>query len=265
MMTTNKLTKILSGVATLGIATAIAAPAQAATFTVSIGPNPETGVIEGMVETVLVDIDGPEIDGPYGLAIDVDNNIMTPPEVYHSVILGDKEFSNFSVVADVAAGDDLAFFLNGGVWTVQYNPAGMGREIGQLHYQVDITDDSIMYFDEVSFDTDISGMSGPTGPVKYKATKEVKTLPTETSPAISLLILESINGSEAMGSIESDMVKSIKVIDTYGVITSAGASLLQSSTNDFTQVGPKVPEPGTILGLLAVGGLGMVSRFNKQK
>jgi hypothetical protein len=26
-----------------------------------------------------------------------------------------------------------------------------------------------------------------------------------------------------------------------------------------------VPEPGTILGLLAVGGLGMVSRFKKQK
>lgn len=31
------------------------------------------------------------------------------------------------------------------------------------------------------------------------------------------------------------------------------------------QVEAKVPEPGTILGLLAVGGLGMVSRFKKQK
>ena len=36
--------------------------------------------------------------------------------------------------------------------------------------------------------------------------------------------------------------------------------------NSFRQVYiPNVPEPGTILGLLAVGGLGLVSRFKKQK
>ena len=259
MMTTNKLTKILSGVATLGIATAIAAPAQAATFTVPIGPNPDNGIIQGLVDAVLVNT-----GSGYGLAIDVDKDILTPPEVFHSVTLGDKKFSNFSVVADVAAGDGLTFLLNGGVWTVQYNPAGMGREIGQLHYQVDIdlTMMPMMYFDEVSFDTDVSGMSDPTGPVTYKATKEIKDL-----AGTSLLTLESVNGNEDMGSIASAMVQSIKVIDTYGVVTSAGMSLLQSSTNDFTQVpgNGKVPEPGTILGLLAVGGLGLVSRFNKQK
>ena len=146
MMTTNKLTKILSGVATLGIATAIAAPAQAATFTPPlIGGN-------GMVDAVLV------AQGlGYGLAIDDDGDIMTPPVVYDSVALGDKVFSDFSVVADVAAGDDLSFILVGGVWTVQYNPAGMGRDQGQLHYQVDITDPT-MYFDAVSFDTDDPGV-----------------------------------------------------------------------------------------------------------
>ncbi|NCR69833.1 MAG: PEP-CTERM sorting domain-containing protein [Microcystis aeruginosa LG13-12] len=37
-----------------------------------------------------------------------------------------------------------------------------------------------------------------------------------------------------------------------------------SSSNKFLQ-GTKVPEPGTILGLLTVGGLGLVSRFKKQK
>jgi len=243
MLTTNKLTKILSGVATLGIATAIAAPAQAATFTPPlIGGN-------GMVDAVLV------AQGlGYGLAIDDDGDIMTPPMVYDSVALGDKVFSNFSVVADVAVGDGLSFILNGGVWTVQYNPAGMGRDQGQLHYQVDITD-PMMYFKNVSFDTDISGMGGT-----YKATKEIKTL-----AGASLLTLESLNGSEDMDTLEPFMVQSIKVIDTYGVISDGGMSLLQSSTNDFTQVGSKVPEPGTILGLLAVGGLGMVSRFNKQK
>ncbi|BBH39170.1 hypothetical protein myaer102_16970 [Microcystis viridis NIES-102] len=237
MLTTNKLTKILSGVATLGIATAIAAPAQAATFTV-----PLDAMGRGMVDTELVDIAGPG----YGLSIG--------GMVYDSVTLGDKVFSDFSVVADVAAGDDLSFILVGGVWTVQYNPAGMGRDQGQLHYQVAITDPT-MYFDSVSFDTDISGMGGT-----YKATKEIKTL-----AGASLLTLESLNGSEDMGSLAPYMVQSIKVIDTYGVISDGGMSLLQSSTNDFTQDGIKVPEPGTILGLLAVGGLGMVSRFKKQK
>ncbi|MCZ8099595.1 MAG: PEP-CTERM sorting domain-containing protein [Burkholderiales bacterium] len=35
-------------------------------------------------------------------------------------------------------------------------------------------------------------------------------------------------------------------------------------SNNFREA-PHVPEPGTILGLLAVGGLGLVSRFKKQK
>ena len=40
---------------------------------------------------------------------------------------------------------------------------------------------------------------------------------------------------------------------------------LTSLSNGFETDTPSVPEPGTILGLLAVGGLGMVSRFKKQK
>jgi hypothetical protein len=243
MMTTNKLTKILSGVATLGIATAIAAPAQAATFTVPLVAG------QGMVDTVLFNT-----GSGYGLAIDVDKDILTPPVVYDSVELGDKVFSDFSVVAQVAAGDGLSFILNGGVWTVQYNPAGMGRNQGQLHYQVAITDTK-KHFQKVLFDTDISGVG------TYKATKEVFNL----LDGVLLKTLTSLNGAEAMSSIESAKVQGIKVIDTYGIDSTGTATLLQSSTNDFTQVGTKVPEPGTILGLLAVGGLGMVSRFKKQK
>jgi hypothetical protein len=252
MMTTNKLTKILSGVATLGIATAIAAPAQAATFTVPLVPNPISGQLQGMVDTVLVDIDGPW----YGVAIDVDDDIFTPPVVFDSVILGDKKFSNFSVGPLVAAGDNLSFILTSGVWTVQYDPEDMGRDKGELHYQVDIDiTGPTMYFDAVSFDTDVSGMGGT-----YTATKEIKDL-----DGVSLVTLTSVNGGVDMEDLKPFMVRSIKVIDTYGVVSDGGMSLLQSSTNDFTQYGPKVPEPGTILGLLAVGGLGMVSRFKKQK
>jgi hypothetical protein len=246
MMTTNKLTKILSGVATLGIATAIAAPAQAANFTVPLVLNPISGELEGTVDADLVDIAGTG----YGLSIlGMD---------YHSVTLGDKVFSDFSVVPGVAAGDNLKFLLNSGVWTVQYLPEGMGRDQGQLHYQVAISALApTMYFENVSFDTDVSGMAGT-----YTATKEIKDL-----DGVSLLTLVSIDGSEDTQSIESAMVRTIKVIDTYGVVSDGGMSLLQSSTNDFTQVphNSKVPEPGTILGLLAVGGLGLVSRFNKQK
>jgi hypothetical protein len=244
MMTTNKLTKILSGVATLGIATAIAAPAQAATFTVSLVPNPVTGQLQGMVDTKLVEIAA----GVYGLSIG--------GMVYDSVVVGDKVFSDFSVVADVAPGDNLSFILTSGVWTVQYDPADMGRDTGKLHYQVDITDPT-MYFDAVSFDTDVSGMAGT-----YTSTKEIKDL-----DGVSLVTLTSVNGGVDMEDLQPFMVQSIKVIDTYGVVSDGGMSLLQSSTNDFTQVpgNGKVPEPGTILGLLAVGGLGLVSRFNKQK
>ncbi|MFM7788290.1 MAG: hypothetical protein ACKO90_09075 [Microcystis panniformis] len=48
MMTTNKLTKILSGVATLGIAAAMATPAQASSFTV-----PLNGTGNGFVNTTI--------------------------------------------------------------------------------------------------------------------------------------------------------------------------------------------------------------------
>jgi hypothetical protein len=56
-------------------------------------------------------------------------------------------------------------------------------------------------------------------------------------------------------------LRTLTVTDT--LIPNPGGSLT-SLSNKFTQ-GTKVPEPGTILGLLAVGGLGLVSRFGKQK
>jgi hypothetical protein len=56
-------------------------------------------------------------------------------------------------------------------------------------------------------------------------------------------------------------LRTLTVTDT--LIPNPGGSLT-SLSNKFTQA-TQVPEPGTILGLLAVGGLGLVSRFGKQK
>ncbi|GCL54755.1 hypothetical protein NIES3806_20980 [Microcystis aeruginosa NIES-3806] len=238
-MTTNKLTKILSGVATLGIATAMATPAQASTFPVPlVGGN-------GFVNATIA----------FG-------GLSIGATVYDSVELGDQLFSDFSFGGDVGVGDTLRFILNQDVWTVNFREENsLGVANGTLEYNVKIVAISTppLVFDTIRFDTDISG---PGGSTNYLATKEVFTL-----GGTPLITLTSTNGSEAFGSILSFNASPIKVVDTF---TSGdnGKSLLQSSTNSFTQdLDPpsSIPEPGTILGLLTVGGLGLVSRFKKQK
>ncbi|AKE64370.1 hypothetical protein MYAER_2022 [Microcystis aeruginosa NIES-2549] len=238
-MTTNKLTKILSGVATLGIATAMATPAQASTFPVPlVGGN-------GFVNATIA----------FG-------GLSIGATVYDSVKLGDQLFSDFSFGGDVGVGDTLRFILNQDVWTVNFREENsLGVANGTLEYKVKIVAISTppLVFDTIRFDTDISG---PGGSTNYLATKEVFTL-----GGTPLITLTSTNGSEAFGSILSFNASPIKVVDTF---TSGdnGKSLLQSSTNSFTQdLDPpsSIPEPGTILGLLTVGGLGLVSRFKKQK
>jgi len=239
MMTTNKLIKILSGVATLGIATAMATPAQASTFTVPlVGGN-------GFVNATIT----------FG-------GLSIGATVYDSVKLGDQLFSDFSFGGDVGVGDTLRFILNQDVWTVNFREENsLGVANGTLEYKVKIVAISTppLVFDTIRFDTDISG---PGGSTNYLATKQVFTL-----GGTPLITLTSTNGSEAFGSILSFNASPIKVVDTF---TSGdnGKSLLQSSTNSFTQdLDPpsSIPEPGTILGLLAVGGLGMFSSFKKQK
>jgi hypothetical protein len=78
-------------------------------------------------------------------------------------------------------------------------------------------------------------------------------------------LLTSINGDPAPSATFAFIpgeLTTLTVTDTLNPELRVG--VLTSLSNKFTQ-GTKVPEPGTILGLLAVGGLGLVSRFNKQK
>ena len=239
MMTTNKLTKILCGAATLGIATAMATPAQA----INLNPFKLGANSNSFVNATIASGGGLSIGSM----------------VYDSVILGDKSFSDFSFSGDVGVGDTLKFILNQDVWTVNFREeTSKGVRNGKLEYKIDISDPKLV-FDMVGLDTDISG---PPGKKNYLATKQVFTLDDK-----QLITLTSTNGSEAFGSILSFNAKTIKVVDTFTSLDN-GKSRLQSSTNDFTQaVDPplSIPEPGTILGILTVGGLGLVSRFNKQK
>ena len=57
-----------------------------------------------------------------------------------------------------------------------------------------------------------------------------------------------------------------KITVTNTIQPNAGGALT-SISNQFIQAtkSQSVPEPGTILGLITVGGLGLVSRFNRQK
>ncbi|WP_039900014.1 PEP-CTERM sorting domain-containing protein, partial [Microcystis sp. T1-4] len=76
-------------------------------------------------------------------------------------------------------------------------------------------------------------------------------------------VLVSTNGSPvpASGFIPIAPKKLLTVTNTLNNTGGATEGLIDFQ-NSFRQ---SVPEPGTILGLLAVGGLGLVSRFNKQK
>ena len=83
---------------------------------------------------------------------------------------------------------------------------------------------------------------------------------TETFGEISN-VLVSTNGSQVppSGFIPIAPKTLLTVTNTLAANPNEGLFDLQ---NSFHQ---SVPEPGTILGLLAVGGLGLVSRFKKQK
>jgi hypothetical protein len=111
------------------------------------------------------------------------------------------------------------------------------------------------YFTGVQLDSDVNVnlANGGYGNVQ----KRIAELPT--------LLLTSTDGDpdpfSAFYPIPGGL-RTLTVTDT--LIPNTGGSLT-SLSNKFTQEGTKVPEPGTILGLLAVGGLGLVSRFGKQK
>ena len=114
-----------------------------------------------------------------------------------------------------------------------------------LEYDVEIINAPGYVFDAVDLDSNVDVMPPP------------ETLTATFTGGTSPVTLTSTSGGSDMAYILGQPTK-LTVLNSY-----SGAGPIDSFENSFRQ--KTVPEPGTILGLLAVGGLGLVSRFKKQK
>jgi len=171
------------------------------------------------------------------------------------LIQGDKivKFKQGSITGGFVANalDDVALTEMGGHYYFTYDALTQGApdanmSSGSFTYTIEvnplISNKSIV---GVDLDSDVSSNYGSV---------------TETFAEIPN-VLVSTNGSQdpASGFYPITPKKLLTVTNTLAANPNEGLFQLQ---NSFHQ---SVPEPGTILGLLAVGGLGLVSRFKKQK
>lgn len=233
MMTTNKLTKILSGVALLGIATAIAAPAQASTL-----------AWKGKTSSFLNDV---------------------------SPSTGDIFSVTFSPSTVNPSPDDIAFITTAtGVFNPEFKPTPpkykttttatgnfiysadqTGLTSGEFRYQ--LTNDLTFIFPDPSEGSgaSVTWATGTTFRGIFETKNYVKfdvegPLPTVTGiSAADPILVDRLHFYDRFNN------------DGNGFGNSRYKALIKTTTD--------VPEPGTILGILTVGGLGMVSRFKKQK
>jgi hypothetical protein len=116
---------------------------------------------------------------------------------------------------------------------------------GSFTYTIEVTDPN-KYITGVAIDSDVTATYN-------KVEKTFAEIPT--------LTLTSTDGSAdpLSGFYPIAPIKKLTVTDT---LTNNPGEALFTLSNGYKQ---SVPEPGTILGLLGVGGLGLVSRFKKQK
>ncbi|MFN4850249.1 PEP-CTERM sorting domain-containing protein [Microcystis sp.] len=147
--------------------------------------------------------------------------------------------------------DEVGLFLINDEYEFQYNATTLGSpnlngtQNGSFTYTI-------------TFAHPVSGVA-----IDSDVTANYGTV-TKTIPGILNPPLVSVNGSEdpLVGFQTISPQLSLTVTDTISNPNGPGEELSTISNNFEIQ---KVPEPGTILGLLAVGGLGLVSRFKKQK
>jgi hypothetical protein len=171
-----------------------------------------------------------------------------------ALIQGDKKVTYVSHNGSgFEAGDDVALTEMGGHHYFTYDALTQGStnanmSSGSFTYTIEvnplISNKSIV---GVDLDSDVSSNYGTV---------------TETFAEIPN-VLVSTNGSAdpASGFYPIAPIKKLTVTNTLVNADPNNEGLFQLQ-NSFHQT---VPEPGTILGLLAVGGLGLVSRFKKQK
>jgi hypothetical protein len=166
-----------------------------------------------------------------------------------ALIEGDKKVTYVGGDIGANALDDVALTEMGGHYYFTYDALTQGStnpnmNSGSFTYTIEVigSNKSII---GVDLDSDVSSNYGTV---------------TETFAEIPNTLV-SVNGSPVppSGFIPITPKKLLTVTNTLAVNPNEGLFQLQ---NSFHQ---SVPEPGTILGLLAVGGLGLVSRFKKQK
>lgn len=174
---------------------------------------------------------------------------ITPGNFLHN---GDKTVTYVSdtfATTDIPSNSFVALNVFGGEYTVTLMTTGMITVPGSWTYEIEILDPNF-HFAGVQVDSDVTSGYG-----------DVTTFFAE--PSITLTSTNGWPDPTAPGSF-APVPGSLNLLTvTNTLIPNTGGGLM-SSSNKFLQ-GTKVPEPGTILGLLTVSGLGLVSRFKKQK
>jgi hypothetical protein len=173
------------------------------------------------------------------------------------LVAGDKTASFQSIGGGFVAdpGDEVSLNFIGDEFFFEYNalpgPSVGNFSTGSFTYTIAIAPNSTQHFSGVSLDSDVTSTYG----------NVIKTI-AETGTTLT-----SVNGSPdpAFGFAPLPSLRLLTVTDTLNPINPGEAVITLS--NGFIQRNsiPPVPEPGTILGILAVGGAGLLSKLKKQK
>ena len=226
MMTTNKLTKILSGVAVFGIASAIAAPAQAIGITGTLGWSNGTSdffsdVNPGAGDTFSVTF-SPDNITLISTATGVFNPEFAPaPPPYTATTTATGNFAYSANQAGLAAGE-FRYQLTGPLAFVFPDP---GKGSGA----------SVTWATGTTF----IGLFDTPNSVEFEVEGHLPTITGIAEIPPHFVVDDVLQFGDGVGPAGGVYDAQVEVAN--------------------------VPEPGTILGLLAVGGLGMVSRFKRQK
>ena len=170
------------------------------------------------------------------------------------LIEGDKKVTYFSGNIGAEPLDDVALTKMGDHYYFVYDAETLGSPApntssGSFTYTIEVTTPG---WEIVGVDLD-SNVSSNYGTV------------TETFAQIPGLELVSTNGSPVPATGFIGIPRNTLLTVTNTLVANLNEGLFDFQ-NSFRQTyTPPVPEPGTVLGLLAVGGLGLVSRFKKQK
>ncbi|OPF16796.1 PEP-CTERM sorting domain-containing protein [Microcystis aeruginosa KW] len=171
------------------------------------------------------------------------------------LIEGDKKVTYVSGSIGADDLDDVALIEMGGHYYFLYDamngPAMVNANSGSFTYTIEATTPG-WYIVGLDLDSNVSSNYGTV---------------TETLAEIPGLELISTNGSPVpdSGFIGIARYKLLTITNTLNNTGGPTEGLIDFQNSFRQEYVPPVPEPGTVLGLLAVGGLGLVSRFKKQK